>query len=330
MKVAVFNTVRGGVPRFQKSAARYDEIELVSFDCPPTIENLEKARGCESMILTPTKVYEENYWKHVADVGIKYVVTPSAGYDHFDLTRMKEVGIKASNVPVYSPNAIAEHAVLTLLALLRKYREQLQRIDKIDYSLDGLMGGEIRNQTIGIVGAGRIGYTTMKCLSGFGPKRILAYDPYQTDKVKQLAEYVSLDELYKQSDVIIYHCIYTPQNHHMVNKDAIEKMKDGVILINVARGGLFDIEAVANALERGKIAALGIDVIEGEELLRKSTDYEECPIKTLSDLLKNNNVIFTNHTAFYTDEAERNMVDTAMDSLHSFLTTGESELNLVR
>ena len=191
------------------------------------------------------------------------------------------------------------------------------------------MGKEIRNQTIGIVGAGRIGYTTMKCLSGFGPT-ILAHDPFENDKVREYAEYVSLEELYQKSDVIIYHCIYNEENHHMVNRNTIATMKDGVILINVARGGLFDMEAVLEAVKSGKVGALGIDVIEDEMELRKTPAGAECPIPVLKELLTHDNVIFTNHTAFYTDEAERNMIDTCMENLYSYMTTGECRYELVK
>lgn len=330
MKIGVFNTVRGGAPRFAGSAARYGkDLELVSFDCPPLPENLHLVKGCEAILYTPVAMAPEEFWRQLSEYGVKYVVTCSAGYDHFDLAAMKKYGMKGANVPVYSPNAIAEHTVLTLLALLRNYRAQLKRVEEHDYRLTGLRGKEVRNQVIGIVGAGRIGYTTIKCLSGFGPK-MLAYDPYESDKVKEYAEYVPLDELYRQADVVICHCLYNEGNHHMVNEQAIEKMKDGVILINVARGGLFDMEAVSEAVISGKIGALGIDVIEGEEALRKADTFVKCPIPVLKELLEYDNVIFTNHTAFYTDEAEKNMADTAMDNLYEYETTGECRHELVK
>lgn len=329
MKIGVFNTVRGGVSRFLPGVSRYgDQMELVDFGCPPTPENLYKVKGCEAILYTPTDKAPEAFWKKLAEYGVKYVVTSSAGYDHFDLKAMKKYGLKGANVPFYSPNAIAEHAVLTVLALLRQYRKQIHKIDHFDYEISDVMGKEIRNQVIGIVGAGRIGYTTMKCLSGFGPK-ILTYDPYENDKVKELAEYVSLEELYQRSDVIIYHCIYNEANHHMVNRDTIATMKNGVMLVNVARGGLFDIDAVAEAVENGKIGGLGIDVIEGEMALRK-TYGEGCPIPVLDRLLTHENVIFTNHTAFYTDEAEKNMIDTAADNLYSYMTTETCQYELVK
>ncbi len=329
LKVGMFNNVRGGYGRFDHSLSRYDgKIELEVFDCPAVTENLDRLKGCEALILTANGETDELFWKTLAETGVKYVATCSAGYDHFNLDAMKKYGLKGANVPFYSPNAISEHAVLLMLSVLRNFREQIINIEKSRYSIEGLIGKEVRNQTIGIVGAGRIGYTTMKCLSGFGPEKIYAYDPYQNDKVKEYAEYVSLDELYEKCDVIIYHCIYNKENHHMVNADTISKMKDGVYLINVARGGLFDNKAVYEAVCSGKIAGLGLDVIEGEENIENKSGTGELEI--LTTLLKHPNVIFTPHSAFYTDEADRNLSDITIDNIYEYMTTGTCKNELVK
>ena len=328
MKAGCYLSVRGGAKRFENSLKRYNgEIELVQFDCYPSIEtvSLLKENGCEAMVYTPTNMLEDEFWKVAAENGLKYVVTCSAGYDHFNLEAMKKYGLKGANVPVYSPNAISEHAVLLTLSILRNYRKQILNIENEIYPINGLMGKEMRNQVIGIVGAGRIGYTTMKILTGFGPKQILTYDPYPNEAVKEIAKYVSLEELYDKSDVIIYHCIYNEQNHHMVNKETIKTMKDGVILVNVARGGLFDIDAVYDAVCSGKIGGLAIDVIEGEAIIRAGG---KLPI--INKLLQHDNVVFTNHTAFFTDEAERNMVDTMINNLHDYMCTGSCKYELVK
>lgn len=325
----MFNSVRGGIERFSDSVAKYNgDIEFVQYDCPPTLENVEKLKGCEAFLFSPFKTDGEEFWKRISEVGVKYVVTCSAGYDHFDLAAMKKYGLKAANVPFYSPNAISEHAVLLLLASLRHLRKQLMNVAVGDYALDGLMGQEVRNQTIGIVGAGRIGYTTMKCLSGFGPKKLYACDPHENDAVKELAEYVSYEEICAKCDVIIFHCVYNEANHHMVNADTLKHMKDGVVLINVARGPLFDIEAVYDAVCSGKIGALALDVIEGEEILRRPKGQNDLPI--LDKLLEHDNVTFTMHTAFYTDEADRNQSDTTLANFNEYRTTGECRFELVK
>ena len=329
MKIGMFSTVRGGIERFAPHAAAYNgEVELVRFDVPPTVENLELARGCDALIYTSADKAPEEFWAKMAEVGIHFVATPTTGYDHFDLEAMKKYGIRSANVPFYSPNSVAEHAVLSVLALLRLYRKQFLLTEKNVYGLAGLMGKEMRNQTVGIVGAGRIGFTTMKCLSGFGPKAIIAYDLYPNDTVKELAEYVSLEELYERADVIIYHCVYNETNHHMVNKESIAKMKDGVLLVNVARGPIFDTKAVLEGMKSGKLGGVALDVLEEEGVLKGKTQLDDCPIPELKELMTYPNFIFTNHSAFFTDEADKDMSKMPVDNLYEFVTTGECPYEL--
>ena len=325
MKVGMFNTVRGGAARFAPYVSSYKgEMELVQFDVPPTIENLELLRGCEAIICASEEKRPEAFWAKMSEVGVRFVVTPTASYDHLDLPTMAKYGIKAANVPFYSPNAISEHTVLSVLALLRMFRKQILRIENKTYGLAGLMGKELRNQTVGIVGAGRIGYTTMKCLSGFGVKRILANDVNPNEVVKEVAEYVSLDELFEQADVIIFHCVYNESNHHMVNEESIAKMKDGVYLVNVARGPIFDTHAVLEGVKSEKIAGVAIDVLEENRVFEGNGDHlQESAINALEELLTYPNVIFTNNSAFLTDEADKDMCEVTISNIHDFITTGE-------
>lgn len=329
MKVGMFNSLRGGAARFAASVAKYNgAIEFVDLNCPPTLENVEKLKGCEGFLFSPFKNDGEIFWKKVAEAGVKYVVTCSAGYDHFDLKAMKKYGLKAANVPFYSPNAISEHTVMLLLGLLRHFRTQVKNVEAYDMSLDGLMGSGIRNQTIGIVGAGRIGFTTLKILSGFGVKKIYVADHHEKDEVKEYAEYASLDDIYEKCDVIIYHCTLREDNYHMVNRQTISQMKKGVLLINVARGALFDTPAVLEGLQNGQLGGVALDVIEGEEILRKPQGQNRLPI--LDELMKFDNFLFTMHTAFYTDEADRNQSDTTLENFNEYRLTGCCRNELVK
>lgn len=333
MKVGIYGTTTDGAKRFLPYKEKYDKhLELIDFGCSPTFENLDKIKeyGCEALIYFNPKHENPDYFEKMAKMGVRYLCTSSAGYDHFNLESMKEHGIKGANVPQYSPNAISEHTVLLMLSVLRNYREQIKRIEKAEYSFDGLMGKEIRNQVIGIVGTGRIGCTTVECLTGFKPKKIMAYSLSENPRIKNLVTYTDQDTLYKSCDVIIFHCAATADNYHMVNEESIAKMKDGVILINAARGSLFDTKAVLNAVKNGKIGGLGIDVIEGEEKLRGTQTGLECPVPELSELLKYPNVTFTRHTAFYTDEAYKNMTETTIDNLLEYESTGSCENELVK
>lgn len=332
MKVGLFNTVRGGVDRFLPYAEKYQDLQLIPFDCPPTMQNLDKIKeaGCTALIYTADHKEPEAFFQKLAECGIRYLCCCCAGYDHFDLDAMKKYGIHGANVPAYSPNAISEHTVMLVLAALRHFRKQILQVENHRYGLAGLQGREIRNMTIGVVGAGRIGYTTIRCLSGFGPKKIYANDPFPNDKVAEYAEYVPLDTLYAQCDVIIFHAILNESSHHMVNRESIAKMKDGVVLINTSRGGLFDAEAVLEGVESGKLGAVCLDVIEGEGILRKKPAYDNCPIPVLEKLLQHDNVTFTSHCAFFTDEADRNLSEGTVENLESYARTGHCDKELVR
>lgn len=333
MNIGIFTTAGGGGGIFQEYINKYSEnLALIELNCPPTIENLKKLKqnNCIAMIYISDHQEDDTFFRILAEQGIKYICCCSAGYEFLNLTAMKKYGIKGANVPEYSPNAISEHTVMLLLALLRKLRTQILRIEANNFARNGLQGKEVRNMTIGIVGAGRIGYTTLQCLSGFNPKKMYVYDHHEKIKVKQYAEYVPLDILYKKSDVIIYHCSYNEENYHMVNEKTIAEMKDKAILINVARGPLFDMKAVLEEIKTGKVGALGIDVIEGEGALRNKTHDGECPLPILEEVLKYENTIFTSHTAYYTDEAIRNISATTVENLYLYATTDNCPNEVVK
>lgn len=331
MRIGIFNNVRGGVQRFQPYAAGYTpQLDFIPLAYAPTLDNIQNLRKehCDALLYFNDHKEQPDFFKTLADNGVKYLVTCSAGYDQFDLQAMKRYQLKGANVPAYSPNAIAEYTVMIVLTLLRKLRVQCHRILQHNFGIQGLKGRELRNMTVGIVGTGRIGRTTIECLSGFHPKEILAYSPHHHSATK--ATYMSLEELYKQADVIIFHCAATEDNYHMVNWDTLRLMKDGVVLVNAARGSLFDTKAVFESVVSGKIGALGLDVIEGEELLRKRYDMHCEAALWLTQLLQYENVIYTPHTAFYTDEAERNMSETTVSNLYEYATTGTCRNELVR
>ncbi len=332
MRVGIFNTTDGGAARFAAFEDLYrGELELVEFHCAPTYENLDRIaeEKVEALIYYNPKHEDDAFFKRLSEVGIRWLSTTSTGYDHFNLPAMKKYGIHGANVPAYSPNAVSEHTMLLTLSMLRNYRQQLDRISRNDYRNDGLMARELRNMTVGIIGCGRIGVTTLKCLSGFGPKKIYACDPFEREDVKQYAEYASREDLYAKCDILIFHAVATPENYHMINDGAIAAMKPGMVLINAARGQLFDLGAIIRGLESGKLGGVGMDVIEGEELLIGKHDIPECPHPELKKLLTFPNFTFTQHTAFFTDEAFRDMTRTALQNLLDYKRSGECERELV-
>ncbi|MEY4922739.1 MAG: hypothetical protein RLY17_1456, partial [Pseudomonadota bacterium] len=239
-----------------------------------------------------------------------------AGFNNVDLQAAKELGIQVVRVPAYSPEAVAEHAVGMMMSLNRRIHRAYQRTRDANFSLEGLIGFNMHNRTAGIIGTGKIGIATLRILNGFGMK-LLAYDPYPGQQALALgAEYVCLDELYAQSDVISLHCPMTSDNYHLLNKESFDKMKDGVMIINTSRGGLIDSAAAIKALKQQKIGALGMDVYENERDLffeDKSNDVIQDDIfRRLSSC---HNVLFTGHQAFLTEEALTSISNITMQNI---------------
>ncbi len=296
------------------------ELEFADFDFNSA--SAERFMGFDAVwITTNCKVTEEKL-QQLKKAGVRYIVSRAAGTDHMNLAAMKESGIKGANVPRYSPNAIAEHTVCLILMCLRKMKRELNMIDRFDFTLNGLKGRELRNMTAGVIGTGRIGAKTIKILNGFGC-RIMAYDLFKNPDVTDIAEYSDLDDVITGSDILILHCPLTKENERLINSRAITRMKKGVVLINTARGGLMDYDAVLEAIENGKVSAAAFDVYDGEApYIRKKVERDKLESKTLKRLMENENVIYTAHMSFYTDTAIENMIMTTFDNLQEYEETG--------
>lgn len=295
-------------------------IQLADFDF--NTATYDKFNGFDAVWITTNCKVTKDKSKQLEKAGIKYIVSRAAGTDHMNLTAMKEAGMKGANVPRYSPNAIAEHTVCLILMSIRKMKRELTMINQYDFTLAGLKGRELRNMTVGVIGTGRIGAETIKILNGFGCK-IIAYDLYKNEEIKNLVAYMDIDEVTSKSDVLILHCPLTKENEKLIDSDSISKMKDGVVLINTARGGLIDYDALRNAIENGKISAAAFDVYEPEtSYIRKKVNSNEFENETLKQLMKKENVIYTAHMSFYTDTAIENMIMTTFENLYEYEKTG--------
>jgi D-lactate dehydrogenase len=222
-------------------------------------------------------------------------------------------------VPAYSPHGVAEHTVGLMLALNRKIYRAQNRVREGNFSLEGLLGFELHGQTVGIIGTGKIGCLVAKIMTGFGC-RILAYDPYPNEACRALGgQYVALDELFAQSDVISLHVPLMPATYHIINSEAITKMKTGVMLINTSRGGLIDTQAVIDGLKSGQIGYLGLDVYEEEgDLVFEDLSGHVIQDDVFARLLTFPNVIFTGHQAFFTENALTNIADTTLQNITDF------------
>lgn len=290
---------------FQKFALKYG-IELGITTEDPTLDNAHLATGYEYISIITTKVDGE-LMRKFRELGVKMISTRTIGYDHLDIAAAERLGMHVSNVS-YSPECVADYTVMLMLMAIRKMKRIMQREEINDFSLPGIQGKELPNFTVGVLGTGRIGRAVIRDLSGFGC-RILAYDKHENDFVKEYAEYADLDTIYRECDLITLHMPLLEDNFHLIDKEAIEKMKDGVVIVNTARGGLIDTKSLIEGIESGKISAAGLDVIEDEFGMyyydRKSDVLKKRDLYILRGFP---NVIVTPHMAFYTDQAVSDMV----------------------
>lgn len=330
LRVGIFKGMAGGKAFYEKYVDPSVGLELVELPVTPAYENLDLLgeHQIEALIYYQPDLEPEAWYQKVYEQGVRYIVTPTKGTDHLNIPAMKKLGIKSANVPGYSPNAISEHTILLLLAVLRKLRAQVLRVQAGNYSKEGLCGQEIHEQTVGVVGVGKIGAATVRALHGFGAKEILLYSHHESEDLKKIATYVSLEELYQKSDVIIFHCNYREENHHMINSESLKQLKDGVILVNTARGALFDNQALIACLESGKIGGLGLDVLEEEEFFKDPAAHRDASIFKILAMQDDYNVIFTNHTAFFTDRAAEDVARGLMEDLRAYAETGRCENEL--
>lgn len=311
MKLAAFSCREDEIHFFEEYARKYD-VELATTARAPSLNNIELAKDCQAVSVITTPITAELI-QRLHEYGVKVISTRTVGFEHVDYRRAAELGITVSNVS-YTPHTVAEYAVMCMLMALRKMKTIMNRYIGQDYSLKDLRGREIHNLTVGVVGTGKIGETVIRNLSGFGC-RILAYDLYQKDWVKEHGEYVPLERIWAECDAITFHAPATEETYHMVNADSISRMKDGVVIVNTARGSLIDTDALIQGLVDGKIGAAALDVIENEgTIYYRDFKYQIVNHPQLAVLNSMPNVLMTPHTAFFTDEAVGDMVEYSIRS----------------
>ncbi|MFC6224984.1 2-hydroxyacid dehydrogenase [Hymenobacter artigasi] len=261
-------------------------------------------------------------------LGVRYLLVRAAGHDNVDLPTAHRLGLRVANVPHYSPFAIAEHTLALMLALNRHLRQADAQVRRADFRLDNLVGFDLHGKTVGIIGCGTIGGTLAGLLHGFGC-RLLGYDIQPDAELTRRygLEYVSLDELCTQADVITLHAPLTPATRHLMNAAQLARTKRGVMLINTGRGALLDTEAALTALESGQLGYLGLDVYEHEKGLFFN-DHSQQPLQDalLVRLLAHPNVLITGHQGFLTHDALTNIATTSLETLSCWLA-GQPTLN---
>lgn len=315
MKAAVFSTQP--YDREFLDAANANQHDLTYFHDHLNTQTAVLAKGFDTVCCFVNDELNASVLEKLKLFGIRLIALRSAGFNHVDLLAAQQLGLTVTRVPAYSPHAVAEHAVGLILALNRKIHRAFNRIRENDFSLHGLMGFDCYGKTVGVIGLGKIGEIFAQIMQGFGCK-VIAYDPF-CDNADNRFDLVDLDSLYHQADIISLHCPLTHDTHHLINHDAIAKMKPGVMLINTSRGATIDTKAVIDALKTQQIAYLGLDVYEEEGDLF----FEDLSDKVITDdifarLQTFPNVIITGHQAFFTREAVANIARTTMNNITAF------------
>jgi D-lactate dehydrogenase len=318
VRIALFST-KPYDKEFFEQVNRHFQYELVFFEARLNNSTVPLARGFETVCAFVNDDLNGEVLKTLSENGTRFLTLRNAGFNHVDLKTAEQFGISIARVPAYSPYAIAEHTVGLILDLNRRIHRAYNRIRDGNFSLDGLMGFDMHGKTVGIIGTGKIGVLVATILVGFGCK-LVAHDPYPNQECLNLGvRYTSLEEIYKQSDIITLHCPLTPQSHHLINALSISQMKQDVMLINTSRGGVVDTCAVIEGLKSGKIGYLGLDVYEEESALF----FEDLSNQVIQDdlfarLMTFPNVIITGHQAFFTREAMEQIAWTTLENVRDF------------
>ncbi len=280
-----------------------------------SLETVILAKGCNAVCIFVNDTIDRDVVDELGVLGIKAVLLRCAGFNNVDFeAAFKKVHVM--RVPAYSPYAVAEYACALLLSVNRKTHRAYTRTRDYNFNINGLSGMDLHGKTAGVIGTGKIGRIMIDILHGFG-MNVIAYDPFPAKDVD--FEYVTLDKLWKQSDVISLHCPLTPENFYIVNEASLAKMKDTAILINTSRGGLVDTAALIEAVKNRRIGGVGLDVYEEEdEYFFEDRSNDILDDEALVRLMSFPNVLVTSHQAFFTQEAMQAIARTTLDNLQRF------------
>jgi len=320
LKIAVFSTKRYDREMLSRANAAHGH-ELAFFEPRLLPETAALAAGFPVICPFVNDEISREVLTLLAPDGLRLVTLRSAGFNHVDLDAAAEFGITVARVPAYSPYAVAEHAVGLILTLNRQFHRAYARVREGNFALDGLLGFDLHGRTVGIVGTGRIGTIFARIMAGFGC-RLLGVDPSPHDEARELGvRYVNLDEALHESDILALHLPLTPETRHLIDARALDRMKDGVMLVNTSRGAIIDTRAVIAALKSGKLGSMGLDVYEEEADLF----FEDLSNTVLQDdvfarLLTFPNVLVTGHQGFFTREALANIAETTLANVTAFET----------
>lgn len=322
MKILFYDAKSYDKESFERQLPNYEGITIDYIESELTYRTSFLAKGYDAVCAFVSSDLSAQVIEILYVCGVKLILLRCAGFNQVNIEKAKQCGIKVMRVPGYSPEAVAEHAMALALTATRRIHKAYVRVRENDFSLGGLLGYNFYQKTAGIVGTGKIGAVMAKLCHGFGMK-VIAYDKYQ-NKELDFVEYVSFDELLSRSDLISLHCPLMDETYHIINKESIEKMKDGVVFVNTSRGGLVKTADLIEGIRNKKFFAVGLDVYEEEKnnaFLNRSDEIMESSVT--ARLLSFPNVIITSHQGFFTTEALEAISKVTLDNATAFMN-GES------
>ncbi len=328
MKILMYDTKKYDRDSFELAVKQYEDVIIEYLDTDLSVTTARLAKGYDAICAFVSSDVGKDVLEALSKVGIKLVLMRCAGFNNVDMDTAKACGITVLRVPGYSPEAVAEHAMALAMACTRRIHKGYIKVRENNFSLIGLTGVNFHKKTVGIIGTGKIGAAMCRICQGFG-MRVIAYDVYHNPDL-DFVEYVDMDTLLKESDMISLHCPLTEDNRHLINKDTIAKMKDQVILVNTSRGGLIKTEDLIAGIRNKKFFAVGLDVYE-EETNNVFENREDDILETsiTARLLSFPNVIVTSHQGFLTEEALEAISLTTIENALSYEKGQPIEANLV-
>ena len=318
MKIAFFDTKPYDKPSFDKYGEQHG-VEFKYFETKLNEDTAELAHGFDGVCAFVNDTVNAEVIDKLHELGVKVLALRCAGFNNVDMKHAYGK-LHVLRVPAYSPYAVAEHTIALLLTSIRRIHKAYIRSKDFNFSLSGLTGFDLHGKTVGVIGTGRIGRVFIDICKGFGMK-VLAYDKFPAKEIEdgERVRYVGLDEIFEKSDVISLHCPLTDETHHLIDANALERCKKGVIILNTSRGALVDAEALLTAIKSRKVGAACLDVYEEEsDLFFEDNSGHIMEDDTLARLISMPNVIVTSHQAFFTKEATHNIAVTTLQNIRDF------------
>ena len=329
-KIAFFDMRSYDKEAFTKENEKFG-YEIDFFDFKLNEKTALTAKGFDAVCVFVNDVVNADVISILKNCGIKIILLRCAGFNNVDLAAAEKAGIEVVRVPAYSPHAVAEHGAALLLSLTRHIPQAYLRTKTVNFNIEGLTGRDLFGLTAGVFGTGKIGQCMADILKGFGMK-VICYDPFPNEKwVKEKGfSYVDIDTIFKESDVLSFHCPLTDETYHIVNHDNMKKMKSDAVIINTGRGALIDTKALVHALKHKHIGGAALDVYEEESAFF----FKDCSAEIIADdvlarLLTFPNVLITGHQAFLTTTALSNIAEVTLNNFSSFLS-GKELVNKVQ